>query len=177
MGGCAGDRPDQIRDYVGQLTPVLLRADTRVTNHGFANGKATTLQSVLQAGTAVLIDKFGAPRVRCECGNPLLEPRRPSTRHYIGQRWDWFNQLNVIVVEDHGDDQHLHSLRLGLRLLFRPTPRPPGRFPAVPAATTHMCVVNSIARLRRPGRRTAGTTAGRAAPGATVSGEPILATG
>lgn len=97
--GVLGIAPTQIRDYVGQLTPVLLRTDTRVTNHGFANGKAYALQSVLQAGTAVLIDRFGAPRVRCECGNPLLEPQPvPSTPHYIGQRWYWFNELTVIVV-------------------------------------------------------------------------------
>jgi hypothetical protein len=90
--------PDQIRDYVGQLTQVVLRADTRVTNHGFANGKAYPLQSVLQAGTAVLIDKGGAPRVRCECGNPLLEAL-PSTPNYVGQPWARFDQLTVVVVQ------------------------------------------------------------------------------
>ena len=96
--GVLGITPTQIPEYVGQLTPVLLRADTRVTNHGFANGKAYPLQSVLQAGTAVLVDKGGAPRVRCECGNPLLEPT-PSTSNYIGQQWAWFNVLTVVVVK------------------------------------------------------------------------------
>ncbi len=96
--GVLGITPMQIPEYVGQLTPVLLRADTRVTNHGFANGKAYPLQSVLQAGTAVLVDKGGAPRVRCECGNPLLEPMASSTSNYIGQRWAWFNKLTVVVV-------------------------------------------------------------------------------
>ena len=96
--GVLGITPMQIPEYVGQLTPVLLRADTRVTNHGFANGKAYPLQSVLQAGTAVLVDKGGAPRVRCECGNPLLEPMA-STSNYIGQHWAWFNVLTVVVVK------------------------------------------------------------------------------
>jgi hypothetical protein len=96
--GVLGITPTQIPAYVGQLTPVLLRADTRVTNHGFANGKAYPLQSVLQAGTAVLIDKGGAPRVRCECGNPLLEPT-PSASNYTGQAWAWFNELTVVVVQ------------------------------------------------------------------------------
>jgi len=96
--GVLGITPTQIPEYVGQLTPVVLRADTRVTNHGFANGKAYPLQSVLQAGTAVLVDKGGAPRVRCECGNPLLEPT-PSASNYIGQQWAWFNVLTVVVVK------------------------------------------------------------------------------
>jgi len=37
-----------ISNYVSSLTSVLLRADTRVTNHGFENGKATAVQSVLE---------------------------------------------------------------------------------------------------------------------------------
>ena len=64
-----------ITDYVRSLTPVRLRFDTRVTNHGFKNGKATKVQSLLQAGTGVLIDNKGVPRVKCNCGNPLLEPQ------------------------------------------------------------------------------------------------------
>jgi hypothetical protein len=96
--GVLGITPTQIPEYVGQLTSVLLRADTRVTNHGFANGKAYPLQSVLQAGTAVLVDRGGAPRVRCECGNPLLEPI-PSTSNYIGQQWARFNELTVVVAQ------------------------------------------------------------------------------
>ncbi|GAP52775.1 serine/threonine protein kinase [Streptomyces azureus] len=52
----------------------MLRADTGVTNHGFRAGRAAVLQAVLQAGTAVLVDDRGVPRVRCACGNPLRPP-------------------------------------------------------------------------------------------------------
>jgi hypothetical protein len=98
--GVLGITAPQIRDYVSQLTQVVLRADTRVTNHGFANGKAFALQSVLQAGTAVLVDKFGAPRVRCECGNPLLEPEPVKyTPVYTGQAWPQFNPETLVVVK------------------------------------------------------------------------------
>jgi hypothetical protein len=38
------------------------------------NGRATSFGSVLQAGTAVLVDKYGHPVARCRCGNPLTEP-------------------------------------------------------------------------------------------------------
>ena len=67
-----------IPTYVTSLTSVLLRADTCVTNHGFANGNATPVQSVLEAGTAVLVDHFGVPR-----GQVLL--RQPVGRTGTGQ--------------------------------------------------------------------------------------------
>jgi serine/threonine protein kinase len=74
-----------IPTYIATLTPMQLRADTRVTNHGYVDGHATTLQSVLQAGTAVLVDAQGRPRVRCGCGNPLLDPvATPITPSYTG---------------------------------------------------------------------------------------------
>jgi hypothetical protein len=44
---------------------VLLRSDTVVTNHGFANGCSTTIPAVLQAGTAVLVDDKGVPVTKC----------------------------------------------------------------------------------------------------------------
>jgi hypothetical protein len=63
-----------IESYLGTLTAVRLRWDTRVTNHGYSDGEATPFQSLLQAGTAVLVDDTGVPRVKCNCGNPLLAP-------------------------------------------------------------------------------------------------------
>jgi hypothetical protein len=72
--GTLGVKVADIPTYLKGLTPVRLRFDTRVTNHGFKNGEATPHQSLLQAGTAVLIDDTGVPRVKCNCGNPLLEP-------------------------------------------------------------------------------------------------------
>ena len=88
----------QIRSYVTALTPVILAADTRVTNHGYSNGRATPRQSVLQAGTAVLIDNYGLPRVRCYCGNPLLPPVPSPTPTYTGPKWPGFSPTTVVVV-------------------------------------------------------------------------------
>lgn len=98
--GVHGITPEQIPDYVRALTPVLLRTDTRVTNHGFKDGRATVLQSVLQEGTAVMVDAEGVPRVRCECGNPLREPvaitgRAPA---YVGERWAQFAADKLVVI-------------------------------------------------------------------------------
>lgn len=86
--------------YIDSLTEVLLAADTRVTNHGFKNGAAFSLQSVLQAGTAVLLDDRGVPRVRCQCGNPLLPPVLSSTKpKYAGQPWPGFDPNVIVVVQ------------------------------------------------------------------------------
>lgn len=85
--------------YFAELTPVTLLYDTRVTNHGFRNGLPTARQSVLQAGTAVLIDIYGVPRVRCACGNPLIPPvptPRPPT--WVGPQWPGFDPAVIIVV-------------------------------------------------------------------------------
>lgn len=90
---------DEIADYIARLTPVLLRADTRVTNHGYRDGSATPRQAVLQAGTAVLVDEFGQPRVRCDGGNPLQDPVAVSTsRQYRGDDWPAFDLGNIVVV-------------------------------------------------------------------------------
>lgn len=69
---------EDLADYLRGLTPVVLTHATRVTNHGFSGGEATSRQSVLEAGTAVLVDELGVPRARCACGNPLLEPEAPT---------------------------------------------------------------------------------------------------
>jgi hypothetical protein len=79
----AGVRPTKraVARYIRKLKPVTLTRDTRVTNHSFVNGRAVPFQSILQAGTAVLVDKSGRPVARCRCGNPLLEPvYYPSAR-------------------------------------------------------------------------------------------------
>ena len=91
---------DEIPNYISTLTATVLTFDTRVTNHGFKNGVANKVQSILQKGTAVLIDKFGEPKVRCACGNPLLQPEpvRAPTPKYTGDRWDDFEPTKVISV-------------------------------------------------------------------------------
>ncbi len=72
--GVLGIDVAEIESYVSGLTSVRLRWDTRVTNHGFRDGGANAFQSLLQAGTAVMVDGSGVPRVKCNCGNPLGEP-------------------------------------------------------------------------------------------------------
>jgi TIR domain len=73
----SGGRPltaDDIPTYLRELTPALLRLDTRATNHGFDGTHPTTVQSVFQTGTAVLVDAHGVPRARPYSGSPLTAP-------------------------------------------------------------------------------------------------------
>ncbi|MFF5499342.1 DUF6777 domain-containing protein [Streptomyces aquilus] len=95
----AGVQPSGVPAYLRALTPVQLRMDTRVTNHGYRDGAATSYQAVLQAGTAVLVDSHGVPRVRCACGNPLTPPvAQQTTPRQTGDRWASYRPSNVVVV-------------------------------------------------------------------------------
>lgn len=99
-----GIATDQVPDYLRGLTPVVLRHDTRVTNHGFVDGTATSFQSVLQAGTAVLVDQHGIPRVRCMCGNPLTPPTAiEGDVRYRGETWPGFALNQTIVINNNVD--------------------------------------------------------------------------
>ncbi len=84
--------------YIRELTPLILRSDTRVTNHGFADGRATNRDSVLESGTAVLVDRSGVPRAKCECGNPLTPPRNYSRERVVGPTWPTFSQTNITII-------------------------------------------------------------------------------
>ena len=95
-----GIQQTQIRTYIGQLTSVILRSDTFVTNHGWENGQVTSFPSVLQAGTAVLVNQYGEPVTRCYCGNPLTPP--PTTGYeptYYGPTWRWWNPTSITVIK------------------------------------------------------------------------------
>ncbi|MFH0520722.1 DUF6777 domain-containing protein [Streptomyces sp. M41] len=95
----AGMPRSAVPGWLRDLTSVVLRADTHVTNHRYRAGRATGYQSVLQAGTAVLVDNHGVPRVRCACGNPLTPAAglrgEPGTH---GRPWPGYRPAQVIVV-------------------------------------------------------------------------------
>lgn len=106
QGGVGG-----IPDFIGGLTSVRLRFDTRVTNHGFRDGAANPFQSVLQAGTAVMVDANGVPRVKCGCGNPLAPPEVLADVSaqdaldideipHTGDAWEGFDPANVVAVSE-----------------------------------------------------------------------------
>ncbi|MFF0105441.1 DUF6777 domain-containing protein [Streptomyces hirsutus] len=95
----AGVESSEVPSYLRSLTPLQLRLDTRVTNHGYRDGAATDYQAVLQAGTAVLVDDRGVPKVRCACGNPLTKPVEQSDPRYTGTPWPGYSPSKVVVVD------------------------------------------------------------------------------
>ena len=115
----------QIRSYVSGLTDVILRTDTRVTNHGYEDGIAIPIQSVLQAGTAVFVDKYGSPVVKCYSGNPLAPPVLYRAPGLYRPAVDWIqhDQHHDHPTIDDGD-QRVHAVRPGQREDVYPNRRP-----------------------------------------------------
>ena len=92
-------KASDIRAYVDTLTSLVLMADTRVTNHGFTGSSANQIQSVLEAGTAVLVDQFGVPRARCYCGNPLIPAQATAAdAKFTGTPWPGFDPNKVVTL-------------------------------------------------------------------------------
>ncbi|MDX1690754.1 MAG: DUF6777 domain-containing protein [Acidimicrobiia bacterium] len=90
---------EELSGYLASLTPVVLLDDTLVTNHGWRNGTILHRQSVLQRGTAVLIDPQGAPAARCLSGSPLRSPRElPNRPIFQGRPWDGFLGADAVAV-------------------------------------------------------------------------------
>lgn len=92
-----GIRRVDIPWYLNTLTPVVLTADTWVTNHAYRGGVPAPFQSVLQRGTAVYVDGAGVPRAVCTCGNPLLPPAAAPVGGYrvVGQPWPTYRTTNI----------------------------------------------------------------------------------
>ncbi|GHG52470.1 DUF6777 domain-containing protein [Streptomyces griseocarneus] len=107
---------ERLREHVDSLTSVVLLRDTLVRNHNYqGDGKTVEYLSVLQAGIAVLVDEYGQPAVKCNCGNPLKEPgnidRKDST--YKGPRWEGFVNVRVtVVVPRDKDDGPMRKITL-----------------------------------------------------------------
>ena len=68
----------EVGAYLSSLTAGYLLDDHQVVNHTLKNGSAEPFDATLEAGTAVLVDDQGIPRVRCKCGNPLLSVDKPT---------------------------------------------------------------------------------------------------
>ena len=62
---------ERIPEFVAGLTPVLLRADTAVVDYGYRDGAFVPAPTVLATGTAVFINGYGEPTVKCFNGDPL----------------------------------------------------------------------------------------------------------
>jgi hypothetical protein len=93
-----GLQSKDIPTYVPSLTPVVLRSDTAVTNHGYADGRFFAYPAVLQAGTAVFINSYGEPKAKCFSGNPLTQPMSNPQASYVGPAWEQFAPKSVTII-------------------------------------------------------------------------------
>lgn len=98
LGTTGADAPA----YLATLTPVRLRADTRVTAFSYADGEARPYRAILQAGTAVLIDNRGLPTVDCANSSPLAAPTSLTDPHYAGTAGAGFDPTGVIEIHPAG---------------------------------------------------------------------------
>ncbi|WP_050670783.1 serine/threonine-protein kinase [Luteipulveratus halotolerans] len=89
---------EQIPATIKSWTSVLLRHDTYVTNTIYKGGRAESYPAILQAGTAVLVDRNGVPRTKCNCGNPLLPPPPADGRQVVGAAWKGYSPSRTRVV-------------------------------------------------------------------------------
>lgn len=127
---------DELEGYIDGLTAVRLRLDTRVTHHSVVDGAVVPVQVILQAGTGVLIDATGVPRVSCNGGNPLSPPApledAPSEDEALdiedvaanhGAAWDRLDPERVVTIEPGAEsiEQVLFADMDTTELIERPT--------------------------------------------------------
>lgn len=98
FAGALGLSTGQVDSYIRSLEPVVLMHDTWVTNHSYANGRALPFQATLQAGTAVLVDAYGVPRVKCDCGNPLAQRWSGYVVPSSVAPWQGYDPRRVIYI-------------------------------------------------------------------------------
>lgn len=99
-GLALGLTTQQIPYYLNTLTPVVLLDDTWVSTYALTGGSNAQRQAILQAGTAVLIDPLGVPRVHCVSGGPLTPPANDDLAQYRveGESWPGFSKQTVLAV-------------------------------------------------------------------------------
>ncbi|GAA4833611.1 hypothetical protein GCM10023201_22170 [Actinomycetospora corticicola] len=91
--------PGGINAFVTSLSAVTLRADTAVTEYGYADGAFQPYPAVLQAGTAVMVNSYGEPTVKCHNGNPLgAATSSNDTGRPVGPVWQGFATERTIRI-------------------------------------------------------------------------------
>ncbi|HTK63973.1 MAG TPA: DUF6777 domain-containing protein [Pseudonocardia sp.] len=111
---------EDIPGYAHALSPVLLRSDTAVTEHGYEPPAYNSYPAVLQAGTAVFVNGYGEPTVKCFSGNPLTRPGDLSDAGYSGARWSTFKPkaytyvvpTRTVIVDYRYFDYEDHSIHV-----------------------------------------------------------------
>lgn len=89
----------EIDEVIDDLRPLVLTRDTAVTNSRYVDGRGKRFQAVLEAGTAVLVDEAGVPRVKCAGGNPLAPADTATRASLSGKLWDGFDPRGIVAID------------------------------------------------------------------------------
>ncbi|MGW2329904.1 DUF6777 domain-containing protein [Streptomyces sp. NPDC001700] len=114
-------RPQRVPAYVHRLSGVVLRSDTYARTYGY-QGRVKPAATVLQAGTAVLVDRRGMPVVKCASGNPIraAAPKKDAETKFTGPEWSGFSRNAVTVIRPAPDAvKRLTLVTVGKSELFR----------------------------------------------------------
>ncbi|MEU5849084.1 DUF6777 domain-containing protein [Saccharopolyspora shandongensis] len=98
-------RPEEIPIFAAGLNPMVLRADTLVTEYGYQDGRFLPYPAALQAGTSVLVNDHGEPTVKCFNGDPLTKGD-PDWADFAGPAWPGFNPGAITSIEPSGNAIH-----------------------------------------------------------------------
>lgn len=83
---------NKIPEYVEGLTPLRLRFYISCDQPRVPPDQATPYQAVLEAGTAVLVDRYGVPRARRRLRqSPALVSAAQTNATFTGTPWDGFS--------------------------------------------------------------------------------------
>lgn len=88
-----------LKGFIETLTPVVLRGDTLVVDHSLSGHKIASYRAVLQVGTLVLVDAFGAPITRCYSGNPLTISPLATRLEFVGTKWPRFSSQRIVTPQ------------------------------------------------------------------------------
>lgn len=95
--------PSEIPIFLRDLEAGYLLDPYQVLNTRLVDGQAVPFESTLAAGTAVLVDESGIPRVRCKCGNPLQQPLPPLDLAALEGWWLSDSDDLLFLQPDQGD--------------------------------------------------------------------------
>jgi hypothetical protein len=93
----------QLSSFLRSYVAVATTRDTFVIDHHLVDGAAVRSPAVLEAGTTVLIDDRGLPRLRCASASPLTQPRADEVAGIgdadrVGEPWTGFDPGRIVVV-------------------------------------------------------------------------------
>ena len=91
----------QLSSFLRSYVAVATTRDTFVVDHRLVDGAAVPSPAVLEAGTTVLIDDLGLPRLRCGSASPLTQPDAEDLvgdAEPVGEPWAGFDPSRLVVV-------------------------------------------------------------------------------